>query len=150
MVGGLRRTAAVLLVRLPLLVNPNFWLVGPQGGNSLHPKDNSSLFPMNEMTQLIPLIRQSIKIYASASRRLRRKVSHKAPTAIELINFELAGRDPRDIAACFLDHLRDLERRQPAGKPAGRGVAKRRVPSVRQATWLGRGAPSSSLDSARN
>lgn len=108
---------------------------------------------MNDTTQLVPLNKQSIKTYANATRRLRRKVGGKAPTTIELINFELAGRDPRDIASCFLDHLRDLERRRPIepGLKSGRRMAPPpRVPLLRQAPWPGRRQPVSVTDPTRN
>lgn len=107
---------------------------------------------MNDTTQFVPLNKQSLKSYTTASRRLRRKVGTKAPTTIELINFELAGRDPRDIASCFLDHLRDLERRrqiEPGIKPGRRGVAQPRVPLVR-ANWPGRRPPVPMPDPTRN
>lgn len=107
---------------------------------------------MNDTTQLVPLNKQSIKTYDKAMRRLRRKVGAKAPTTVELINFELAGRDPLDIASCFLDHLRDLERHryvEPGFKPGRRSVGKPRVPFVR-ATWPGRRPPVSMSDPTRN
>ena len=107
---------------------------------------------MNDTIELVPLNKQSIKTYANATRRLRRKVGTKAPTTVELINFELAGRNPRDIASCFLDHLRGLERRrhiEPGRKPGQRGVAQPRVPLVR-ANWPGRRPPVPMSDPTRN
>lgn len=108
---------------------------------------------MNDTTQLVPLNKQSLQAYANAIRRLRRKVGSKAPTTVELINFELAGRDPQDIASCFLDHLRDLERRrqiEPGLKPGRRMASPPRVPLLRQAPWPGRRPPVSVTDPERN
>lgn len=48
--------------------------------------------------------------YLSAARILRRKVGMKAPSPAQLIQFELQGRCPKDIAGTYLDYLRDLER----------------------------------------
>lgn len=107
---------------------------------------------MNDTTQSVPLKKQSVKLYAIAVRQLRRKVGPKAPTAVELINFELAGRDPRDIASCFLDYLRDLERRrhiEPGSKPGRRVSTPSRVPLLRQVPWPSR-QPAAVNDPSRN
>lgn len=108
---------------------------------------------MNATTQLVPLSKQSIDIYAKATRRLHRQVGSKAPTTVELINFELAERDPRDIASCFMDHLRDLERRRNL-KPGARRVRSEpgapAVVSLRPATWLRRRASAAMPDPTRN
>lgn len=108
---------------------------------------------MNNTTQLVPLSKQSISSYAKATRHLRRKVGSKAPTTVELINFELAGRDPRDIASCFLDHLRDLERRrliESGARRTRRGPGGPADSLVRPATWPGRRASVSMPDPTRN
>lgn len=108
---------------------------------------------MNDTTQRVPLNKQSISIYANAVRQLRRKVGAKAPTTVELINFELAGRDPRDIASCFLDHLRDLERRrhiEPGTKSSRRASTPLRVPLLRQVPWPSRRQPVTVNDPSRN
>lgn len=108
---------------------------------------------MNDTTQIVPLNKQSISSYANAVRQLRRKVGAKAPTIVELINFELAGRNPRDIASCFLDHLRDLERRrhvEPGHKLGRRVSTPLRVPLLRQTPWPSRRQPVAVNDPARN
>lgn len=113
----------------------------------------TSTTDMNATTQLVPLSKQSIDSYAKAARRLRRETGSKAPTAVELINFELAGRNPRDIASAFLDHLRDLERR----RRLNRGVERPRrdpgssnVALTRPDTWPGRRASVGMSDPTRN
>lgn len=108
---------------------------------------------MNDTTQPVPLKKQSVKLYAIAVRQLRRKVGAKAPTTVELINFELAGRDPGDIASCFLDHLRDLERRrqiEPGPKLSRRVATRNRTLLVRQSPWPGRRPPVTLTDPTRN
>ena len=50
--------------------------------------------------------------YRRAARILRRKVGPKAPSPEQLMQFELKGRCPKDIAGTYLDYLRDLERRR--------------------------------------
>ena len=100
---------------------------------------------MNDTTQLVPLNKQSIQTYANAIRRLRRKVGSKAPTTVELIKFELAGRVPKDVASSYLDHLRDVERRrkiEPGRRP--------NVPVLRTMAWPGRRPAAPVGDPTRN
>lgn len=60
--------------------------------------------------RLVPVSRESYRTYVLASRRVRRRVGNKSPSPEEMIQFEIAGRDPGDVAAAYFDHLRDLER----------------------------------------
>ncbi len=108
---------------------------------------------MNDSTQLIPLKKKSVQAYARASRRLRRLVGKRAPSAFELIAFELADRNPRDIAASYLDHLRDQERLrqiEPGFTSRSPQATRSRPAIVRETNWPGRRNPLASSDPTRN
>jgi len=69
------------------------------------------------------------------------------------VEFEITGRNPRDIAAAYLDYLRDLERRRevPADRLNVRTARPRpRVPVVRESAWPVRRSPAPLPDPSRN
>lgn len=55
-------------------------------------------------TIMVPI--HSFQIYQSAARLVRFKMGEKAPSAVDLIWFELSHRDPRMIADDFLENVR--------------------------------------------
>jgi hypothetical protein len=108
---------------------------------------------MKEPTRTVPLTTKNLNSYVQAARRLRRQLGDRAPTAYQLVEFEITGRSPRDIAAAYLDYLRDLERRRdvPADRPKYGGARSRpRVPLVRESAWPVRRPPAPMPDPSRN
>lgn len=59
----------------------------------------------------IPVNQDAYRTYEAAARRLRRKIAN-APSATELIQFELNERNPDDIVSAYIDYRRDAERRR--------------------------------------
>lgn len=77
---------------------------------------------------LVPIAPAEFAVYRSAARILKQRVGTKAPDTVSLIQFELTGRNPQDIVGCFLDHLRDVERRRRI-KPGVVNAGHRQVPT---------------------
>ena len=103
------------------------------------------MHPPQRNPRSLPIDPEVWACYLSASRRLRRKVGTKAPAPLELIHFELAGRNPQHIASCYLDHPRDIERRrkiEPGRRP--------NMPVLRPLVWPGRRPAAPAGDPTRN
>ncbi|MDP1578810.1 MAG: hypothetical protein Q8M02_00930 [Candidatus Didemnitutus sp.] len=101
---------------------------------------------MKESAHVIPVCNESHRSFVTASRQLRRKIGARAPSAVELIQFELQGRNPADIVATYLDYLRDAER----SRQTKRGVRRVRVLPAPDVTWPARLSPSPVKDPSRN
>lgn len=61
-------------------------------------------------TIMVPI--HSFQIYQSAARLVGCKMGKKAPSAVDLIWFELSHRDPRMIADDFLENVQVKQRDQ--------------------------------------